>query len=99
MQFSENVQANWQEGYCLREFKDYSGNFLNIRLTARTWPLVSSICFSLLGGIRFADDEEVETEVRKWPRQQSKDNCAAGFDARVKRWDTCIDVGGGYVEK
>jgi hypothetical protein len=27
-----------------REFKNYSGNFLNIRLTARTWPLVTSIC-------------------------------------------------------
>jgi hypothetical protein len=25
--------------------------------------------------------------------------CAAGFDALVKRWDTCISVGGGYVEK
>jgi hypothetical protein len=50
-------------------------------------------------GERFADDEEVETEVRKWPRQQSKDFCAAGFDALVKRWDVCINVGGGYVEK
>jgi hypothetical protein len=27
-----------------REFKNYSGKFLNIRLTARTWPLVTSIC-------------------------------------------------------
>jgi hypothetical protein len=27
-----------------REFKNYSGNFLNIRLTARTWPLVTSFC-------------------------------------------------------
>jgi hypothetical protein len=27
-----------------REFKNYSGNFLNIRLIARTWPLVTSIC-------------------------------------------------------
>jgi histone-lysine N-methyltransferase SETMAR len=26
-----------------------------------------------LGGKRFTDDEEVETEVWKWPRQQSKD--------------------------
>jgi hypothetical protein len=26
-----------------REFKNYSVNFLNIRLTARTWPLVTSI--------------------------------------------------------
>jgi hypothetical protein len=30
-------------------------------------------------GRRFADDEEVETEVRKWLRQQSKDFYAAGF--------------------
>jgi hypothetical protein len=36
--------------------------------------------------------EEVETEVRKWLRQPSKDFYAAGFDALVKR-------GGGYVEK
>jgi hypothetical protein len=52
-----------------------------------------------LGGKRFADDEEVETEVRKWLRQQSKDFHAAGFEALVKRWDKCISVGGGYVEK
>jgi hypothetical protein len=55
---AENIQANWQEGYCFfmtmpdpiqreqprRGFKNYSGNFLNIRLTARTWPTVTSIC-------------------------------------------------------
>jgi hypothetical protein len=63
---------------------------------------VESICrvkrFSL-GGKRFADDEEVETEVRNWLRQQSKDFCAVGFDALLKRWDRCINVGGGYVKK
>jgi hypothetical protein len=47
----------------------------------------------------FADDEEVETETRKWLRQQSKDMYAPGFDALVKRWDGYINVGGGYVEK
>jgi hypothetical protein len=47
----------------------------------------------------FADDEEVETELRKWLRQQSKDFYAAGFDALVKRWDKCINVDGGYFEK
>jgi hypothetical protein len=36
-------------------------------------------------GKRFYDDEAVETEVRKWLRQQSKDLYAAGFDALVKR--------------
>jgi hypothetical protein len=44
-----------------------------------------------LGGKRFADDEEVETEVRKWLRQQSQDFYAAGFHAVAKRWDKCIN--------
>jgi hypothetical protein len=52
-----------------------------------------------LGGKCFDDDEEVETEVRKWLRQQSKDFYSADFDTLVKRWDKCISVGGGYVEK
>jgi hypothetical protein len=47
----------------------------------------------------FADDEEFETEVWKWLKQQSEDFYAAGSDALVKRWDKCISVGGGYVEK
>jgi hypothetical protein len=34
-------------------------------------------------GKRFADDEEVKTELRKWLRQQSKYFYAAGFDALV----------------
>jgi hypothetical protein len=40
-------------------------------------------------------------QVRKWLRQQSKYfySYAAGFDALVKQWDKCINVGGGYVEK
>jgi hypothetical protein len=50
-------------------------------------------------GKRSTDDEEVETEVRKWLRQQSKDFCASGFDAPVKPRDKCINVSGGYVEK
>jgi hypothetical protein len=52
-----------------------------------------------LGGKHLADDEEVETEVRKWLRQQSKDLYAPGFEALVKRWGKCINIGGGYVEK
>jgi hypothetical protein len=38
-------------------------------------------------------------KVQKWLRQQSKDFYATGFDALVKRWDKCINVGGGHVEK
>jgi hypothetical protein len=52
-----------------------------------------------LGGKYYADDEEVETKLRKWLRQQLKFFYAAGFDGLVKRLDNCINVGGGYVEK
>jgi hypothetical protein len=48
-----------------------------------------------LDGKRFADDEEVKTEVWKWLRQQSKDSML-----RVSTgWDKCINVGEGHVEK
>jgi hypothetical protein len=52
-----------------------------------------------LGGERFADDEEVETEVRSWLRQESKDFYAAGFDALIKQRNKRVSVGGGHVEK
>jgi hypothetical protein len=58
--------------------------------------IVGSFCrvkWFRLGGKRFADDD-IETEVREWRGQQSKDFYAAGFDALVKRWDKCINVGG-----
>jgi hypothetical protein len=38
-------------------------------------------------------------QMRKRLRQHLKDVYAAGFEALVKRWDKCINVGGGYVEK
>jgi hypothetical protein len=49
-------------------------------------------------GKGFADDEEVDMEARKLLRQQSEDFYTVGY-ALVKRWDKCISVGGGYVEK
>jgi hypothetical protein len=76
-----------------REFKNYSGNFLT-----RDFHLLGLLKNHHFGR-HFADDEVGETEVQKCPRQKSKDFCAVGFDALVKRWDKCIDVGGGFVEK
>jgi histone-lysine N-methyltransferase SETMAR len=104
MQFVENVQANWQEGYCfimtqerieelqseLHEHSPYSTD-----LAPSGFHLFGPLK-SHLGGRRFADDEEVETKVR---RQESKDFYAASFDVVVIQWDKCINVGGGYVEK
>jgi hypothetical protein len=63
-----------------REFKNYNGNFLNIHLIAFA-PSDFHLFGPLkkrLGGRCFAD-EEVETEVQRWLRQQSKDFCAAGL--------------------
>jgi hypothetical protein len=46
-------------------------------------------------GKRFGDDQEVETEVQ----YSQKYFYAAGLHALVKRWNKCINVGGGYVKK
>jgi hypothetical protein len=51
---------------------------------------------NLLGGKRFTDDEEVETEVAE---TTVKRFLCAGFDALIKRRHKCINVGGGYAEK
>jgi hypothetical protein len=68
------------------------------------FPVYDGKCLSRKAGHswvekRSADDEEVETDVRKWLRQQSNDFYAAGFGALVKRWDKYTCVGEGYVEK
>jgi hypothetical protein len=39
-------------------------------------------------------DKDVETEARKWLRQQSKDFYVSGCDGLVKRYGECINVGG-----
>jgi hypothetical protein len=41
----------------------------------------------------FRKSQMMPVQVRKWLRQQSKDFYAAGFDALVKRWDKCTNVG------
>jgi hypothetical protein len=60
------------------------------------WEVVAASSGSQLGREtyrNFADDERVETEVRKWLRQRSKEFYAAGSDALVKRWDKRINFG------
>jgi hypothetical protein len=63
---------------------------------------LGSVCrvkrFSI-GGKRFADDEEVETEVRKWLRQQSKDfyawfrrTCKAMRQVYQCWWRICREI-------
>jgi hypothetical protein len=47
----------------------------------------------------FRKSQTMPDKVPKWLTQQSRDFYAAGFDALVKRWVKCINVGGGYVEQ
>jgi hypothetical protein len=47
----------------------------------------------------FADDKEFEKRRYEMAETTVEDFYAADFDVLVKRWDKCIDVGGGYVEK
>jgi hypothetical protein len=62
----------------------------------------SAMCFFVgkrtqcKGRSKIADDARQGAEAAK---TTVKDFYAAGFDALVKRWDKCINVGGGYVEK
>jgi hypothetical protein len=53
-------------------------------------PIYGGKCLSRkaasIGSRSSLKDDEVETELRKWLRQQSKDFCVAGFGALVKRW-------------
>jgi hypothetical protein len=71
-------------------FPVYGGKCLS-RKAFHSWVKKCGRCF--------ATDEQVETEERMWLSQQSKVFYAAGFDALVKRWDKCISIGGGYVDK
>jgi hypothetical protein len=92
---SSVVRFLWAKGvnakYIYKEmFPVYGEKFLS-RKAVHNWVEKFS-----QGHSKVADDagpgaEVAETTVRRF--------CAAGFDALVKRWDKCISVGGGYVEK
>jgi hypothetical protein len=76
-----------EHSYIVRFFCGQKDSMQKIFIKKGFLFTVGSVCsvkrFSL-GGKHFADDEEVDTEVRKWLRQQSKYFCVAGFEALVK---------------
>jgi hypothetical protein len=66
----------------------------SLNLAPRDFHLLGTLKNNV-GGIRFSDGEEVESEVWKWQREQLIFFYAACFDALIKRWDKCISTGGG----
>jgi hypothetical protein len=48
---------------------------------------------------KFSTDDETKGAVHRWLRSQSEESFSRGIQALVKRWHTCIESGGDYVEK
>jgi hypothetical protein len=79
-------QKDLTQGIHKEMFPVYGGKCLSLK-TVHSWAAnVSLMTKRLQRGAEVA-----ETTV--------KDCYAAGFNALLKRWNKCINVGGGYVEK
>jgi hypothetical protein len=52
-----------------------------------------------LGGKKFSTDNEIKEAVHRWLRSQSEEFFSRRIQALVKRWHTCIERCGEYVEK
>jgi hypothetical protein len=115
MHFAENVHANWQEEYCfIMTARHHTARATQKRSQELQWELLEHpphrpdldpSDFHLFGPPKTTLVTKVSlmtrcrNDVRKWLRQNSKYFYAAGFDALAKRWNKCINAGGGYVEK
>jgi histone-lysine N-methyltransferase SETMAR len=52
-----------------------------------------------LGGKTFRSDEEVQQVVHEWLHTRPREFFSTGIQALHRRWKTCIERNGGYVEK
>jgi hypothetical protein len=52
-----------------------------------------------MGGKTSRSDEEVQQVVHEWLRTGTKDFLFRGIHALFKRWRTCIERNGDYIEK
>ncbi|XP_005107888.1 uncharacterized protein LOC101854283 [Aplysia californica] len=48
---------------------------------------------------RYADDDEVQEDVRRWFRGKQHEFFADSMRQHIRRWRICIDKEGNYVEK
>jgi hypothetical protein len=71
-------------------FSVYGGKFLSRKLFQNWFEKFSQ------GRSKVADDARPSAEMAE---TTAKYFYVAGFEAVVKRWDKCINVGGGNVEK
>jgi histone-lysine N-methyltransferase SETMAR len=52
-----------------------------------------------MGGKSFRSDKEVQQVVHEWLRSQPKEFFSRGMHALLKRWNTCMEHSGDYIEK
>jgi hypothetical protein len=52
-----------------------------------------------MGGKYFRSDEEVQQAVHEWQRSQPKNCFSRGIHELPKRWNTCMERNGDYIEK
>jgi len=52
-----------------------------------------------MGDKSFTSDEEVQQAVHEWLRSQPKELFSGGIHALLKRWNTCMERNGDYIEK
>jgi len=52
-----------------------------------------------MGGKSFRSDEEVQQAMHEWLHSQPKDFFYRGIHALPKRWNTCMECSGDYVNK
>jgi hypothetical protein len=80
---------------CITEEQRYDVRFFfvgtNSSIIKEMFPVYGGKCLSRKAGPALVANVSPITK-RKWLRQ-TKDFYAAGFDALVKRWDKCINVG------
>jgi hypothetical protein len=83
-------------------FKSLAGKFLSTQQIVQTWPQVIFTCSQklndFLGGRRFKSDKEVKDVVKEWLNELAE-VYDEGIQKLVTRYDKCLNVGRGYVEK
>jgi hypothetical protein len=52
-----------------------------------------------MGGKAFRSEEDVQQAVHEWLRSQPKYFFSRGMHALPKRWNTCMEHNGDYIEK
>jgi hypothetical protein len=95
----------WKAAFCCAFFFFWYEKGLNAKdIHKEIVPIYGGQCLSRKAVHNWVANVSLKTKELKRRRgsgwvETTKDFYASGFDAIVKRWDKCISVGGGYLQK